>query len=124
MIWVSQLVLLLMCFIMNMVFNGNVHWLMLKIINLPMKSNKNYFDRFVEASTRTKQEWVDGKITNITYFDKEMFYDLILNECLKYVRSYDINRDDVYKSDSIEYARFKIKGLRTYRSGIKMEETL
>ena len=97
---------------------------MLKIINLPMKSNKNYFDRFVEASTRTKQEWVDGKITNITYFDREMFYDLILNECLKYVRSYDINRDDVYKSDSIEYARFKIKGLRTYRSGIKMEETL
>ena len=97
---------------------------MLKIINLPMKSNKNYFDSFVEASTRTKQEWVDGKITNITYFDREMFYDLILNECLKYVRSYDINRDDVYKSDSIEYARFKIKGLRTYRSGIKMEETL
>ena len=89
-----------------------------------MKNNKNNFDLFVETSTRTKQEWVDGKITNISYFDKEMFYNLILNECLKYVRSYDINRDDVYKSDSIEYARFKIKGLRTYNSGIKIEETL
>ena len=85
---------------------------------------KDVFDMFVLNSTRTKAEWVDGKITNITYFDKEMFYDLVLNECLKYVRSYDIDRDDVYKSDSIEYARFKIKGLRTYCSGIKMEETL
>ena len=85
---------------------------------------KDYVDIFVETSTRNKTEWVDGKLSNTTYFDKEMFYDLILNQCLKYVRSYDINKDDVYKSDSIEYARFKIKGLRTYHSGINIKETL
>lgn len=85
---------------------------------------KDYFDMFVETSTRNKTEWVDGKLSNTTYFDKEMFYGLILNQCLKYVRYYDINKDDVYKSDSIEYARCKIKRMRTYNSGINIKETL
>lgn len=104
---------------------------MLKLINLQKKKpqvikvdGKYYFDSFVEASTKTKTDWINGKITNTTYFDKEAFYDLILNECLKCVRYYDINMDDVYRSESIEYARFKIKRLRTYDSGIEIKETL
>ena len=66
---------------------------------------KDYFDSFVEASTKTKTDWINGKITNTTYFDKEAFYDLILNECLKYVRYYDINMDDVYRSHGNIYGK-------------------